>query len=225
MSGRLERLTSLVVDGECLNEADIAFVHSCLSDESEEVRCLAVSLVLHSEYSDDEIEVLIDMAEKDTEPVRLQIYNELSGCCCTKKISDCLKRAVITEGNAIAKYYALISWADNLTNGAYNGQCFDGETDFVTKLKLDSDSGFLTLGRQYALYRFGERDRLTEILAVLNGGDNALKCEAIRRLRFGIRCEDVATAEPILRRHLLSEADTDVRKMIFSFFRSYRLAI
>ena len=112
--------------------------------------------------------------------VRTEAYDSLSGSP-SKNMQKVLKQAIVHEPNALARSYAILSWADvTQALGVHKKQKkFLKQLKKLPKIKK---SEHCMLSFYYAKYVLGHKKSLKKLLAFLNSSDYQICCCAVNLL-------------------------------------------
>lgn len=124
--------------------------------------------------------VLITLAGDKDALVRTEAYDSLSGFP-SKHVQKVLKQAIVHEPNALARSYAILSWADvTQALGVHKKQKkFLKQLKKLPKIKK---SEHCMLSFYYARYVLGHKKSLKKLLAFLNSSDYQICCCAVNLL-------------------------------------------
>lgn len=142
--------------------------------------------------------------------VRTDAYDSLSGFP-SKNVQKFLKQAMIHESNALARSYAILSWADiTQTLGVHKKQ-----KKFLKQLKTLSNmkkSEHCMLSFYYAKYLLGHKKAINKILLFLKSSDYQIRCSTLNVLQDIVSPENRPYIEPSLEQLLQQEVCTSVRE-------------
>lgn len=120
-------------------------------------------------------EILLELAADSEELVRAEAYDTLS-VYPDSQVAEMLKQAAVTEPDDLARYFALVSYADvmqELAPGDAEQKAF-----FWGRLQREQ-AAVCRLGCEYALYQLGEPEALERILGYLDDPDYLVRCRAV----------------------------------------------
>lgn len=130
-------------------------------------------------------EILLKLAADSEELVRAEAYDTLS-VYPDSQVAEMLKQAAVTEPDDLARYFALVSYADVMQELAPG----DAEQKEFFQNRLQREKAAVCrLGCEYALYQFGEPGTLERILGYLDDPDYLVRCRAVCTL------EEIANEE------------------------------
>lgn len=120
-------------------------------------------------------EILLKLAADSEELVRAEAYDTLS-VYPDSQVAETLKQAAVTEPDDLARYFALVSYADVMQELAPGDA--EQKTFFQSRLQREQAT-VCRLGCEYALYQLGEPEALERILGYLDDPDYLVRCRAV----------------------------------------------
>ncbi len=159
---------------ESLDQADFLILKDLSSDPDPYIRS-CIPLFLMDFLTEDALAVLIDLA-KDKDPlVRTEAYDSLSAFG-DQAAADFIRGAILRERNALARAYAITSWAEVtiLISGVTAAV-----SDFAVNRQAGETSRICLLNWNYALYLFGDGARLADLLGGLQETDYHLRRQTL----------------------------------------------
>lgn len=207
---KFEKLISL--EDKTISPEDASLIYECLTDEDALVRCEAVSLLSHPELKDieKEIQLLLSMCDDADAFVRTEAYDVLSGFH-DKRTPERLQQAILHEQDELARSYAVMSWADTVSD-------IPESVQFIQEYQKTETSESCLLSCAYALYQFHDAGSLEKMLSFLNSEDYHIRCSVVNSLRFADE-SDLPVICQAFRNCYASEETRAVRSAIESFFR------
>lgn len=213
----------ILLKDSAIKENDLCFIRECLKDSDALIRSEAVSAIFNAYTTDDDIYNLIGMCSDNDELVRIEVYDVLSQCC-GNEITECLFNAVNSEISDLARCFAILSLADNITKHASKYKDYSHDIDFIMSIQKKqeiSDSEHCQLACWYALYRFG-CPALEKILSFLDSDDYTIQCSVINHLMYIVRENDIAKIKERLELLEKKNPPRAVNSLIYDFLRKYR---
>lgn len=160
-----------------LTDEHFSILNEFSYDKDSNVRSIVASLLVDfiNERSKD---ILLRLAQDEDYLVRTEAYDSLAVFPFTD-VASFLESAMKTEGNNIARSYAILSWTDVSLSLHHD---MSESIDSLKKLKHNEISTHCNLSYCYALYMFGQVETLDEILFFLKNGDYHIRCATIALL-------------------------------------------
>ena len=207
---KFEKLISL--EEKPISPEDVSLIYECLTDEDALLRSEAVSLLSRPELKDTEkdLQILLSMCNDADALVRTEVYDVLSAFI-DKRIPERLREAILHEPDELARSYAIMSWADTVSN-------IPESVQFIQEYQKTETSESCLLAYAYARYQFHDAGSLEKMLSFLNSEDYRIRCSVVNSLRFADETDLPAVCRAF-RNCYASEETRAVRSTIESFFR------
>ncbi len=200
-----------------LSPEEQAFIYHCLSDADPLVRCQAADLLPDLPHTEQNISSLLSMCDDEDALVRTEVYDVLSGFP-DKRIPVRLKKAILTEPDELARSFAVMSWADSVSDFVSD---FSEQIQFIQKYRNTETSEGCLLACAYALYQFQSPESLALLLSFLHSQDYHIRCSAVNSLKNADE-QDLPVVFQALRDCYISEETKAVASTIEEFFREHK---
>lgn len=147
--------------------------------------------------------MLLTLASDKNTLVRTEAYDSLSEFP-SKNVQKFLKQAIIHESNALARSYAILSWAD-ITQALGVRKKHKKFLKQLKKLPNMRKSEPCMLSFYYAKYLFGHKKAINKILLFLKSSDYQIRCSALNLLQDIVSPENRQYIESSLEQLLQQE--------------------
>ncbi len=195
-------------DLKSFSEEQIALLLSWVDDEDEFVRSLVASLLVMTEGIAAE-KALLKLAKDEDDLVRIEALDTMAAYP-SDEVLCCLSNAIIYEKDELARSYAILSWADV---NVELGKSTHKNVEYVQEHISDESSERILLSWYYALYRFGCKEYLNDILALIKSEDYQIRCSVLSLLRDIISNENCSYIYEIVKTLLVEERHVTVIEM------------
>lgn len=149
------------------------------SDENDFVRSRCASLLINFK-TEESLTLLLDLCNDDDAFTRAEAYDSLAMFYNTR-VEKALYNAINSENDELALRYAIVSWADIVSNLYSDG--FKKHINFVlNKINTEISEGCL-LAYYYALHLFGYNGAVEKIISFLKNDDYSIRCSSLNMLK------------------------------------------
>lgn len=207
-SSAIERKIEAMEAAQYLSATDYALLRQWARHPDALIRDLVASMLVLGEGAQGS-ELLLELTEDTDALVRADAYDSLS-VFCVPKVAARLRTAVIEEPDDLARYFAIVAYADVMQELVQG----DAEQKRFFQRRLEQEQATVCqLGCEYAQYRLGESGTLERILGYLNDSDYLVRCRAICTLEEIADKENSAmiTAALLARRKIETSAAVQER--------------
>lgn len=157
--------------------------------------------------------ILWRLAQDQDTLVRTEVYDSLA-VFPFDVVEKLLEKFMIEEKDALARSYAILSWAD--VTLSLNHVSFD-KINVLKKAKSIEESIECSLSFCYALYVFGQNEVLNELLSYLSNENYQVRCRVINLLDEIINKSNESIIKNTMYKLLASENTTAVNERAKSF--------
>ena len=156
------------------NHAHFATIADFSFAEDGYVRSKCAELLINFKTNESK-ELLIKLACDNNDLVRTEAYDSL-GSFPTNNVEEFLSGAIKIEKDHLARCYAILSWTDVAVALQHNSL---RQIKELEENKIQENSQHCALSYCYALYLFGKKEVLAELLSYLDNDDYHIRCIVI----------------------------------------------
>lgn len=149
-----------------------------LSSDSDIYIRSRIPIIMMDFVNEESLTVLFSLAKDSASLVRIEAYDSLS-IFPYQEVIDFLRAAINKEKNALARSYAILSWAESVVS---LGQTNSSVVEYALKKKSKEKNKICILSWLYALCILGEKFRYQEILIYLNDRNYHVRRHALSLL-------------------------------------------
>lgn len=204
-----------------LTKKNIKRICALANDKDALIRGRCAKLLVNTSASKAK-HVLLTLADDKDALVRTEAYDSLSGFP-SKHVQKVLKQAIVHEPNALARSYAILSWADiTQALGVHKKQKkFLKQLKKLPKIKK---SEHYMLSFYYARYVLGNKKSLKKLLAFLNSSDYQICCCAVNLLWDIVSPENRQSIKQALEQLLQQEVCASVSENVTELLQYIKTA-
>lgn len=201
---------------ESISDEYLPLLCELSNDVSTVIRCKVAAFLVN--YVNDESKaLLLRLAQDKYASVRMNAYDSL--CCFPyENVEFFLKEAIQTEKDELARYYAIMSWADVAMSLNHN---LAENKEFVIALKSVEKDDHCLLGCSYARYIFGDQGVLSEILSYLKHEKYYMRSSALNLLIEVSTEGDFEEIKKAIANMLKTEYSAEVREAAVEVLENY----
>lgn len=163
-------------------------------------------------------QLLLRLANDKNALVRTEAYDSLAGFAFTD-VEEFLENSIEKEKDGLACSYAIRSWTE-IVSELYDEHDHDIEyINMILKKSKVRKSEHCMLECFYALYRFGDKEQLIEILNLFNSNDACIRYAVYETLKVIVNCENRAMIIEALEKRLIAEELMGWREEMLPFWK------
>lgn len=159
--------------------------------------------------------ILLQLAQDEDELVRTEAFDSLS-VFPYNDVLDFLQEAISSETSRLARSYAILSWADVVV---LLKRVSVSKIEFAKNKKETEKFNDCALSWCYALFMFGIKESLNELLQFLKSGDYQIRCATLSLLSDIIDSSNETCIKNAVEQLLVAENSEAVRDRAERFLK------